>query len=80
MDRNEVFEIVKRNILDVLPDLSPDMIRGEQRLADLGANSVDRMEIITLCMADLGLDIPLLSFAGAPRIADLADVLAGNAQ
>lgn len=80
MDRTEVFEIVKRNILDVLPELAPEAIQSEHRLADLGANSVDRMEIITLCMADLGLDIPLLSFARAARIGDLADVLAGHAR
>lgn len=78
--KDEVFEIVKNNILEILPKVQPDMISIEKSLVDLGANSVDRMEVVTLSMADLGVKIPLLSFAGVSNIEGLVDVLFSNVQ
>lgn len=78
MTESEILEVVKKNILEVLPDVQPGMISGDKSLSDLGANSVDRMEIITLSMEDLGLSIPLLSFATATNIEGLVGVLTDN--
>lgn len=76
----EVFEVVKNNILDILPKVQPEMVSIEKSLNDLGANSVDRMEVVTLSMEDLGVKIPLLSFAGVTNIEGLVDVLFNNLQ
>jgi polyketide biosynthesis acyl carrier protein len=78
--KTEVFNVVKNNILDILPKVQPDMVSIEKSLSDLGANSVDRMEVVTLSMEDLGVKIPLLSFAGVTNIEGLVDVLFNNAQ
>ncbi len=78
--KDEVFEIVKNNILEILPKVQPDMVSIEKSLVDLGANSVDRMEVVTLSMSDLGVKIPLLSFAGVSNIEGLVDVLFSNLQ
>jgi polyketide biosynthesis acyl carrier protein len=78
--KTEVFEVVKNNILDILPKVQPEMVSIEKSLSDLGANSVDRMEVVTLSMEDLGVKIPLLSFAGVTNIEGLVDVLFNNAQ
>jgi polyketide biosynthesis acyl carrier protein len=72
--RAHVFETVRRNILEVLPGLTPDMVSEQKSLTDLGANSVDRMEVVTMSMQDLGLSIPLLGFARVSNIAGLVDV------
>lgn len=72
---SEVFEVVKNNILEILPKVTADMVTPEHSLSELGANSVDRMEVITLSMADLNLNIALLSFAGVSNIGGLVDVL-----
>jgi polyketide biosynthesis acyl carrier protein len=76
----EVFDIVKNNILDILPKVQPEMVSIEKSLSDLGANSVDRMEVVTMSMEDLGVKIPLMSFAGVTNIEGLVDVLFNNAQ
>ena len=77
MTKTEVFEVVKKNILEIL-DVRPDMVSIEKSLSDLGANSVDRMEVVTSSLQDLELKIPLVSFAAASNIEDLVDVLAAN--
>jgi len=80
MTKAAVFDVVKNNILDILPKVQPDMVTIEKSLSDLGANSVDRMEVVTLSMEDLSVKIPLLSFAGVTNIEGLVDVLFNNAQ
>jgi polyketide biosynthesis acyl carrier protein len=76
--REQVFDIVKKNILEVLPHLSPADISMDRSMPDLGANSVDRMEVVTQSMEDLGLKIPLMSFAKVANIDGLVGVLFEN--
>ena len=73
--KDEVFEVVKRNILEILPDVAPDTVSLDRSLVDLGANSVDRMEVVTLSMEALDLKIPLMSFARVDNIEGLVAVL-----
>jgi len=78
LTQTQVFELVKKNILEILPTTQADLIVPEQSLVDLGANSVDRMEIVTLSMEDLGVKIPLMSFARVFNIESLVEVLFTN--
>lgn len=78
LTQTQVFELVKNNILEILPKTQADLIVPDQSLADLGANSVDRMEIVTLSMEDLGVKIPLMSFARVFNIESLVEVLFTN--
>ena len=78
LTQTQVFELVKHNILEILPKTQADLIVPEQSLVDLGANSVDRMEIVTLSMEDLGVKIPLMSFAIVFNIESLVEVLFTN--
>ena len=75
MGREDIFNIVKRNTLEVLPELSSEMITIEKRLKDLGANSVDRMEIVTMTLEELKLKIPLVELGKLSNIEELVDFL-----
>lgn len=75
MTKQKVFEIVKNSILEVLPDLDPGLISIEKQLKDLGANSIDRMEVVTISMEALGLKLPMMTFAQVGNIEGLVDVL-----
>ena len=77
MTKAEIFEVVKKNALEIL-DVAPDTVTMGKSLSDLGANSVDRVEIVTMTMEDLGLKIPFMSFAGASNIEDLVEILRSN--
>lgn len=78
MSKQHVFEVVKNIVMEVLPDVESDQITMERSLKDLGANSIDRMEVVTMSMEELGLKIPLMSFAHVSNIEGLVEVLAEN--
>lgn len=78
MSKKHVYEVVKNVIMEVLPDVGSDMISLEKNLKELGANSIDRMEVVTISMEELGLKIPLMSFAQVNNIEGLVEVLNEN--
>ena len=78
MAKEHVFSVVKNVISEVLPDVSPEQITITKNLKELGANSIDRMEVITMSMENLGLKLPLMSFAQVSNIEGLVEVLTGN--
>lgn len=75
MSKQNVFETVKSVILEVLPDLNPELVTIEKQLKELGANSIDRMEVVTMSMEALGLKLPMMTFAQVSNIEGLVDVL-----
>jgi polyketide biosynthesis acyl carrier protein len=78
MSKEHVFGVVKNVISEVLPDVNPEQISIEQNLKELGANSVDRIEVVTISMEELGLKLPLMDFAQVSNIEGLVNVLAGS--
>ncbi len=78
MLKEDVYEVVKNVVMEILPDLDPEIISIEKSLKDLGANSIDRMEVVTISMEELGLKIPLMSFANVSNIEGLVNVLVEN--
>ena len=75
MTKEEVFQIVKRNVMAVLPALPPGTITLDKHLKELGANSIDRMEIITATLEDLGLKMPLVELGEIKGIEGLVTFL-----
>lgn len=78
MSKEHVYETVKNIVVEILPDLNPENVTIEKSLKELGANSIDRMEVVTMSMEALGLKLPLMSFATVSNIEDLVDVLVDN--
>ncbi|MEV0593885.1 phosphopantetheine-binding protein [Nonomuraea cavernae] len=76
MTNTQIFETVKENVLKVLPDLRPGDVTAEGTLTDLGANSVDRADVVTMSMEDLGLTVPVSEFQEVHDIRSLVDLLA----
>lgn len=70
-----VFEVVKKNTLEVLFELDPDAVTLDGSLVELGANSVDRVEILMNSMADLGLVIPRAELQGIANLRGLTELL-----
>lgn len=74
MTKQEILELIKRHTYDVIPELVNHSFKPTDRLKDLGANSVDRVEIIMMTMESLLLNIPRIELFGAETIGDLADI------
>lgn len=73
--QNEIIELIKENLVEILPDVEKNNISINDSLTELGANSVDRGELITITLERLNLNIPRIEFAGAQTIVDLADLI-----
>jgi polyketide biosynthesis acyl carrier protein len=71
----DVFQTVKKVTLEVLPFLPPEEVSIEKNLKDLGANSIDRMEVVTRSMESLGIKVPLMEFGKVKNLEGLVDVL-----
>lgn len=75
MDRDQVFDVVTEVIAEILPAVAADQVAGRRTLAELGADSVDRVEIVVGVLDRLGLAAPLAPFAAVPDLDALADLL-----
>lgn len=80
LGREEVVRAVHGAIVAILPGLPPDRISHQHHLRDLGADSVDRVEIVLGILDRLGLDEPMASFSGLPSIGALVDFLCARRQ
>ncbi|MDE1462568.1 acyl carrier protein [Spartinivicinus poritis] len=75
MKKTDVFNLVQNNILEILVNVTEADIRPEISMRDIGANSIDRADVVVMCLADLSLKIPLVKFAGLKTIGELVDLL-----
>jgi len=70
----EIFSVIRGHILDILTKLAPEDVRSDVSMRTLGANSIDRAEVVVKSMADLALKIPLIEFGNVSSIGELVDV------
>ena len=75
MTETEIFDLVKRHIANVLLDVDTTAITPERSLSELGANSVDRVEIAMNALEELELEIPRVELNGVRDIGGLVRVL-----
>jgi polyketide biosynthesis acyl carrier protein len=75
MSQDEIFEIIVRHTRDVIPTLKDHSFQQTDSLRALGANSVDRADILMLTLESLGLRLPLAVMAGAENIGELAGII-----
>lgn len=74
MDELQIFSLMKIIIVETLPQLKNHPIKPSDSLKDLGANSIDRAEIIIRTMSELNLKIPLVELAPAKNINDIISI------
>lgn len=71
----QVFEVVKAKVLEVLPDVDPKAVTTDKSLVELGGNSIDRVEVAMAAMEALHLRIPRTALAGVGDLGELVRVL-----
>lgn len=74
MTKIELLNLIAQHTREVLPDLGAHQFSPTDRLADLGANSVDRAEIAILVQESLGLSVSRVELFGPTNIGELADL------
>ena len=76
MTQEEVFDVLKKHILDQLEDEVEEAdIDIEKSMLDLGANSLDIVEIVTNTMRELKIKIPRDELASIDTMKGLVDAM-----
>lgn len=74
MTKTGILDLIAQHARDIVPGLDEHQFVPSDRLADLGANSVDRAEIAMLVQQSLGLSVPRIELFGPKNIGELADL------
>jgi polyketide biosynthesis acyl carrier protein len=72
--REDIFAVVKEQVLRVLDGVSPHSVTPETSLRELGANSIDRVEVAIFSMERLNLDVPRAAFSNVHDLRGLVDL------
>jgi polyketide biosynthesis acyl carrier protein len=75
MNKGVILELIAKHTREILPGLEAHGFQESDRLADLGANSVDRAEISMLVQESLSLVVPRVELFGPRNIGELAELL-----
>ncbi|MER6910057.1 acyl carrier protein [Streptomyces sp. NPDC000594] len=75
MSIQEVLDLIVKNTREVMPELDGHTFVATDSLRDLGANSMDRAEIIMMTLEALSVTLPLVELAGANNIGELAQLI-----
>ncbi|MFI6847343.1 acyl carrier protein [Kitasatospora sp. NBC_00085] len=78
MSNQDVFNLIVEHTREVIPELEEHTFDPADSLKDLGANSIDRAEIIMMTLESLEVSIPLSELANAKNIGDLAGLIHGK--
>lgn len=78
MNQQEIFDTIVKNTREVVFELEEHQFKPDDSLKALGANSIDRSEIIMMTLEDMELEVPLIELAKAENITELASILHGK--
>jgi polyketide biosynthesis acyl carrier protein len=73
--RAHMTALVQETVAQILPGVPRAQITGDKHLRELGADSVDRVEIILSLIDRLRLDEPMSNFSDLPDLDALVDFL-----
>ncbi|MEU2246416.1 phosphopantetheine-binding protein [Streptomyces sp. NPDC019224] len=76
MTESEIFAALTRNLVDVLPELLGVHITPDLTMRELGANSIDRMDVLIGTQETLGVQVPVSGFGAAQELGALVAVFA----
>ena len=75
MTREDVLEVVLENLRDTVEELEDVEIDSSQSMKDLGANSLDIVEVVSCSMRQLKVKVPRSELQGLKNIDELVDLL-----
>ena len=75
MTKQEIFDLIVEHTREVVFELEDHQFKADDSLKALGANSIDRSEILMMTLETMELDVPLLELAKAKNIDEIASIL-----
>lgn len=75
MNKEDIFNKIVAHTCDVIPTLKDHQFSFQDSLKNLGANSIDRTDIVMMTLESLSVRIPLIELAKAENIGALAGLI-----
>jgi acyl carrier protein len=75
LTREEILQVVKKNLSDAVDGVDADAVDTSRSMKDLGANSLDMVEVVSRTMRELKIKVPRSELAKLTNINGLVDVL-----
>ena len=73
--RDDVLAVVKASLMDILEDVDESQFDPSKSMKDLGANSLDIVEVVSCSMRKLKVKVPRSELAGLQNIDQLVDLM-----
>ena len=80
MERDAVAAVVKKHLLEVVPDIKETDIDLSRSMKDLGANSLDMVEVVSCAMRELKVKVPRSELSKLTNMDGLVDLLHASAR
>ncbi|MBV9330101.1 MAG: acyl carrier protein [Alphaproteobacteria bacterium] len=75
MNKDHIFSVVKKHLTQTVDGLSDSDVTPSSSMKDLGANSLDIVEVVSLSMRELKVKVPRSELAKLTNIGGLVDLL-----
>ena len=79
MTRQAMFEVVKTKIREIVDGTSDLEIREDLSMRDLGADSLEIVEVVSRSMKELKIKVPRTELSGARNLKELLDLFEKSA-
>jgi acyl carrier protein len=80
MNRDDVQKVVVKHLVDAVDGLQAEGIDPKRSMKDLGANSLDIVEVVSSSMRELKVKIPRSELAKLTNLEQLVDLLHKTAE
>lgn len=80
MTRSQMFEVVRGNIERIVEEAAGHEITEGTSMVDLGADSLQIVEVVSRSIKELRLKVPRTELANARTVKDLLDLFEQSAQ
>lgn len=75
MTKEQVFAVVRKHLLQTVDGLAPSDVDLASSMKDLGANSLDIVEVVSLSMRELKVKVPRSELSKLTNLGGLVDLL-----
>jgi acyl carrier protein len=75
MTKEHIYSVVKKHLMQTVDGLEESAIDGEKSMKELGANSLDIVEIVSVSMRELKVKVPRSELSKLTNIGGLVDLL-----
>jgi len=73
--RDDILAVVKENLIDILEDVDVEALDPDRSMKELGANSLDIVEVVSCSMRELKVKVPRSELNKLQNITELVDLL-----